>query len=91
MPKQPNTTLINHQDNQLVVNQSLANATNELLKELEITGRSRYSVCLEAGITRQTLSRMRKGDMTISLNTIAKVFRVFHKSVHILAVDLWVD
>lgn len=88
MPKQPNTVLANHHANQLVVNRSLADVTNELLKELEITGRSRYSVCLEAGITRQTLSRMRKGDITISLQTIAKVFRVFGKLVDIAAVDI---
>lgn len=88
MPKQPNTTLVYHRDNQLVANQSLADTTNELLKELEITGRSRYSICLEAGITRQTLSRIRKGDATVSLQTIAKVFRVFGKTVDIAAVDL---
>jgi len=87
MPKQPNTTLVYHRDNQLVANQSLADTTNELLKELEITGRSRYSVCLEAGITRQTLSRMRKGDMTLTLQTIDKFFRVLGKQIHISVVD----
>ena len=88
MTKQPNTTLAYHQDNQLVVNQSLANTTNELLKELEITGRSRYSVCLEAGITRQTLSRLCKGDVTVTLATIEKVFRCLGKKVMIVAVDI---
>ena len=87
MPKQPNTILTLHQDNPLVTNQSLAEATNSLIQELETLNRSRYSACLEAGITRQTLSRMRKGDMTLTLQTIDKFFRVLGKQIHISVVD----
>ena len=83
-----NTTLTAHQANPLVCNRFLANELQTLLQDLKHSGRSRYSLCLEAGITRQTLSRLCKGDVTVTLATIEKVFRCLGKKVMIVAVDI---
>ena len=88
MVDQPNTTLTTHQSNPLVCNRFLANELQTLLHDLKQSGRSRYSLCLEAGITRQTLSRLCKGDVTVTLATIEKVFRCLGKKVMIVAVDI---